>query len=164
VLLGLAVPVLGADLLISDPPALELLAPQAEGGWHLTVLAGLEQVVPGDLVMVSQAFRVPDGPQEGAFSLTLAIPDELEYVPGTAVGPGARRLVSTNYGETFVTDGAGRKGKAGVRITHLRWIFTGTLQPGVLGYVRYRAVKLPPLPQITTDSLLPEDRAVPGEN
>lgn len=139
--------VAGGELSIEGPPALELLVEDVEGGRMLEPLGGLAQAAPGDLLMLSYAFTVPSGPVEEPYSLTLAIPEILEYQSGTAVGPGSQTEVSFDGGLNFVADRRNQdQGQAPdpsllTRVTHLRWVFGRPLQPGVRGYLRYRAVK-----------------------
>ncbi|MCJ7558734.1 MAG: hypothetical protein MUP90_17730 [Gammaproteobacteria bacterium] len=115
-------------------------------------------------------FEVPGGPADGPCVLTLAIPDILGYQSGTAVGPGSQMLVSFDGGLKFVADRASHKqdqvtDQSGVaRVTHLRWLFGRPLQPGVRGYVRYRAIKLaPPVEASEQSGVTPVDGNISQE-
>jgi hypothetical protein len=137
------------ELSISAPYALEALSEEPDGHWRLMRLDRIEQAAPGDLLMVSQEFQVPELPLTQTFSLTLAIPPGLQYLPGTAVGPGSRQFASVDNGQVFEADVRESGEREAGSITHLRWVFPGTLHPGVRGTVRYRARRLaPPAPLV----------------
>ena len=139
--------VAGGKLVIEGPPALEPLFQDEEGNWVSGAPGELSQAAPGALLMLSYLFKVLAGPADGPYSLTLAIPENLEYQSGTAVGPGSQTWVSFDNGLNFVADGESYREVQSpdqslvARVTHLRWVFGRSLQPGVRGYVRYRAIK-----------------------
>lgn len=149
------------ELSIDGPPALESLLANGEGGWVARARENLGQVDPGSLVMVSYLFQLPYGADEAPHVLTVAIPEGLEYQPGTAAGPGSQALVSFDGGLSFAADGQtpGQQGSpfTDVGATHLRWVFSTSLQPGVRGYVRYRAVKLAPGSQSIAAPVVADD-------
>lgn len=166
-ILGASIPgvVSAAELSIVGPPALESLLESEEGGWVSQAQEHLGRFDPGTLVMVSYLFQVPDGPAEGPHVLTVTIPIALDYQPGTAAGPGSQALVSFDGGLNFEADRVGpRQDPSQARsldagATHLRWVFSNSLQPGVRGYVRYRAVKLAPPGRARPDAAPPQDGA-----
>ena len=68
--------------------------------------------------------------------VTKQLPYGVDYVPGSAAGPGCRAELSLDGGVTF--ERAGSKGT----YTHVRWIFEQPLAPGATALLRFRAVFL----------------------
>lgn len=131
------------ELLLERPPALERLVPREDGGLRPLALDEPPRTA-GELIMISRHFRVPEANAEdngdgGGLQLTLPVPEFLDYLPGTAVGPGARVLVSLDGGQSFEPD-PGVQGRLPAPATHLRWMFTRDMGPGVRGQVRYRGL------------------------
>lgn len=68
--------------------------------------------------------------------VTKQLPYGVDYVPGSAAGPGCRVELSRDGGASF--EHASGKGA----YTHLRWIFEHPLAPGATALLRFRAVFL----------------------
>jgi len=68
--------------------------------------------------------------------VTKQLPYGVDYVPGSAAGPGCRIELSLDGGATF--ERGGGKGA----YTHLRWSFEQALAPGATALLRFRAVFL----------------------
>ncbi len=68
--------------------------------------------------------------------VTKQLPYGVNYMPGSATGPGCRIELSLDGGVTF--ERAGGKGA----YTHVRWIFDQPLAPGATALLRFRAVFL----------------------
>jgi hypothetical protein len=80
--------------------------------------------------------------------ITSPIPADVNYVPGSASGPGSDVLFSVDNGRTFgkpeeltlpSADGKRRRADA-ADYTHVRWILNGPLDVGASGIARFRAV------------------------
>lgn len=82
--------------------------------------------------------RVTNAGQEpvGDIVVTKQMPYGVDYVPGSAAGPGCRIELSLDGGASFERGG----GKAAY--THLRWSFEQALAPGATALLRFRAVFL----------------------
>jgi uncharacterized repeat protein (TIGR01451 family) len=68
--------------------------------------------------------------------VTKQLPYGVDYVPGSAAGPGCRIEFSLDGGVTF--ERASGKGA----YTHVRWIFEQPIAPGATALLRFRAVFL----------------------
>jgi uncharacterized repeat protein (TIGR01451 family) len=66
--------------------------------------------------------------------VTKRLPYGVDYVTGSAVGPGCRVELSSDGGDTF----APARGKGAY--THVRWTFGNPLAPGATALLRFRAV------------------------
>lgn len=82
--------------------------------------------------------RVTNPGQEpvGDVMVTKQLPYGVDYVPGSAAGPGCRIELSLDGGVTF--ERASGKGA----YTHVRWILGQPLAPGATALLRFRAVFL----------------------
>ncbi len=88
--------------------------------------------------LCSVTFDVLESVASGAgVAIVEPVPDGLEYLPGSATGPGARIELSTDAGLTFRPESEVSAG--GERITHIRWVLGGPLAPGMRGRVSFRA-------------------------
>ena len=75
------------------------------------------------------------------------IPQNTSYVAGSAAGPGAEILLSTDGGQTFApesqllyTDSSGLTRTATAKdCTHIRWRLRNPLAPGAVALARFRA-------------------------
>jgi len=103
-------------------------------------------------LLVTLQFGTENTAVDPGSSVTVALPDGLLYVPGSAVGPGTSVWVSGDGGIEFSEEqqrrkstpgatGIGLSGADGPRVTHLRWIFPFPLEPGVTGFLRYRVLR-----------------------
>jgi uncharacterized repeat protein (TIGR01451 family) len=80
--------------------------------------------------------------------VTSPIPADVQYVAGSASGPGSEVLYSVDNGRTFgrpqelrltTADGGQRIADAS-EYTHVRWVLNAPLDPGATGIARFRAV------------------------
>jgi uncharacterized repeat protein (TIGR01451 family) len=106
--------------------------------WH--------QALPGEEIIVTVAFTNASGRIVHDARISTAIPDGFAYVAGSAQGPAATVLFSIDGGESFapsaelfVSDQDGERVAGADAYTHLRWLLPGPFDPGVRGFVRYRA-------------------------
>jgi len=103
-------------------------------------------------LLVTLQFTSADRPVEAGSTITAALPEGLDYLPGSAVGPGTSVWVSTDGGLEFTEEAQRRKSTPGAsgpglasagqaRATHLRWVFPFPVDSGVRGFLRYRVVR-----------------------
>jgi hypothetical protein len=96
-------------------------------------------------------FRYEGSAPAAGLRIVLAVPEEMDYVPGSATGPGAVVQGSVDGGLNFAPPGELRVAvdpaapEVGSRLaepeeyTHLRWDLPGEFAPGVSGLVSFRA-------------------------
>ncbi len=113
-------------------------------------LVGVDSVVPGDELRYTISFtNAGEGDVDaGSIVITNPVPENTEYLDGTANGAGTQILFSADSGTTFgegaelkvVSDGA-RRIAAARDYTTIQWQFVPTLAPGETGHVSFN-VKL----------------------
>jgi hypothetical protein len=98
-----------------------------------------------------------DAPASG-LRIVLAVPAGLDYVAGSAIGPGAEVSYSVDGGLSFAPTSelevavdpddpeAGMRVAQAEEYSHIRWDLPGTFAPGVTGLVSFRATP-PAAPQ-----------------
>jgi hypothetical protein len=98
--------------------------------------------------MVSVKFANSGESVVDAVRITAPVPADVQYVPGSASGPGSEVLFSVDNGRTFarprelklpVADGGTRVADA-AEYTHVRWVLHAPLDAGATGVARFRAV------------------------
>jgi hypothetical protein len=106
--------------------------------WH--------EALPGEEIIVTVAFTNVSGRIVHDARISTAIPDGFAYVAGSAQGPAATVLFSIDAGVSFapatelsITDQDGERAARADDYTHLRWLLPGPFDPGVRGFVRFRA-------------------------
>lgn len=111
-------------------------------------LVPADSVVPGDELRYTIRF-VNNGTESvdaGSIVITNPIPDDTEYLDGTAFGSGTNISFSTDAGSSFgepdqltvVPDGSVAPTPAAARdYTTIRWEFTPTLAPGESSHVSF---------------------------
>ena len=101
-----------------------------------------------DQLMVSVKFTNTGGSAVDAVRITIPVPADVQYVPGSATGPGSEVLFSVDNGRTFAlarelklpaSDG-GTRTTAASDYTHVRWVLHAPLDAGAIGVARFRAV------------------------
>ena len=104
------------------------------------------QAVPGEEIIVTVAFTIVSGQHVHDARISTAIPAGFVYVAGSAQGPAATVLFSIDGGASFVPaaelvvhDPEGSRDARAEDYTHLRWLLPGPFEPGVRGFLRYRA-------------------------
>ncbi len=78
----------------------------------------------------------PAGIDRDEVEIVQAIPQGLAYVPGTATGPGTRIELSVDDAASFLP--VGDLDEQAAAVTHIRWVLTGPLAPGLRGRVSFR--------------------------
>ncbi len=118
-----------------------------EAGETETELVAADTVVPGERVVYTITFQnISDEPAENVV-ITNPISGELNYVEGSAFGPGAEIEFSIDGGQTFasrdaltVTEGGVARPAGADDFTHVRWVMQQELAAGAQGLARFSAV------------------------
>jgi hypothetical protein len=114
----------------------EPLIPMGEGADRWIVPQG--RTGTGERFLCSVVFEVLDVlVTEGGVAIAEPVPGGLDYLPGSATGPGARIELSTDAGVTYRPEEQVAAGDG--RVTHVRWILAGPLAAGMRGRVSFRA-------------------------
>jgi uncharacterized repeat protein (TIGR01451 family) len=115
-------------------------------GEIVTRLEQASKVIPGDIVIYTVTFSNTGSEPAENVVITNPVPRHMEYVEGTAFGPGADISFSIDGGQSWGTpdelmvtaaDGNQRPAMA-TEYTDIRWILRNTLQPGAQGFARFR--------------------------
>lgn len=115
-------------------------------GETVTRLEQASKVVPGDIVIYTVSFSNTGSEPAENVVITNPVPRHMEYVEGTAFGPGADISFSIDGGQSWgapeelvitALDGSQRPAQAS-DYTDIRWILRNELQPGAQGFARFR--------------------------
>ena len=115
-------------------------------GETVTRLEPASKVIPGDIVIYTVTFSNTGSEPAENVVITNPVPRHMEYVDGTAFGPGADISFSIDGGRSWGTpdelvvtalDGSQRPAQAS-DYTDIRWILRNELQPGAQGFARFR--------------------------
>jgi len=116
-------------------------------GNESTELVDADTVVPGERVIYTTSFRNTGAEAAENVVITNPISDSLEYVLGSAFGPGMTLEFSVDGGASFadastleVTDNGETRAATPDDYTHVRWRMTDDLAPGAQGVVRFAAI------------------------
>ncbi len=119
-----------------------------ERGEKTTRLVPVEKIVPGNEVIYTvSATNICDQAAEKVV-IDNPVPQHMDYVGGSAIGPGTDVTFSIdggfNFGkaETLQVAGAdGTQRQAEPReYTNIRWVMRNPLKPGAVAFARFRAV------------------------
>ena len=111
-------------------------------------LVPADRLVPGDRVIYTLEVRNTGESQVDSPSVTYAIPDHMQYVPDSAIGPGATVSYSVDGGQSFERaenlkvlqpDGRSRPAAA-ADYTGIRWKLKNPLKANSVAFVRFRAL------------------------
>jgi uncharacterized repeat protein (TIGR01451 family) len=109
-------------------------------------LVAAETVVPGDELRYTISFtnNGSDAVDAGSVVITNPIPDNTEYLEGTAFGSGTEIVFSIDGGETFavaeelsILEGDVQIPASAGDYTTIRWTFQPALEPGQTGDVTF---------------------------
>lgn len=108
----------------------------------------VDKAVPGTEVIYTTTFENTIKKAAGNISIDNPIPDNTEYVGGSAFGKDCEILFSVDGGKTFghaedlkIKDADGKERTALPReYTHIRWNYKTQLAPGKSGEVGFRTV------------------------
>jgi len=121
-----------------------------EDGWNEPYLLPVREIAVGEEVVYTVEFANDGGIEVERPVIICPLPDFMVYVPGTAIGPGARITYSVDGGNSFAEAGElqvaidGKLETAPVeRYTHIRWALDRPLAPGARGFARFRARRAP---------------------
>jgi len=116
-------------------------------GNQTTRLIPVKTAVPGDEIVYTVTFSNISTESADNVRVTNPIPSQMEFIPGTAFGPGTDVSYSIDGGETFaapeeliITDPeVGERIATAEDYTHIRWTLKTPLDAGAQGFARYRA-------------------------
>lgn len=137
----------------ADEPTLEVTMTaeleqvQARNGRVTVLLLPAEHVVPGDSLIYTLQVRNTGSVAIPVPQFTAPIPRHTNYVPGSAVAPGADVLYSVDAGLTFDKpqnlrvpgEGGALQAATPADYTHIRWILRHSLNANSVVYARFRA-------------------------
>lgn len=119
-----------------------------ENGVEQTRMTDATRVVPGEEIFFTVTYtNSGDEPAEN-ITITNAVPNNMDYVDGSAGGNNATVTFSVDGGNSFdtsesltVTDTEGsQKPASAVDYTHIRWVVGSDIAPGASGTVQFSAV------------------------
>jgi uncharacterized repeat protein (TIGR01451 family) len=119
-----------------------------EQGRETSKLVPADQVSPGDRLFYTLEVRNTEAALVAAPTVTSPIPEHMEYVADSAVGPGAEVSFSVDGGRSFdvpeklkvrTPEGSLRPAVA-ADYTHIRWQLKKTLKGNAVAFVRFRAL------------------------
>lgn len=136
----------------ADPLSIKAIAEveskSVVGGKELVRLISADRVVPGDRVIYTLEVRNTGAAALAAPTFTQPIPDHMQYLADSAVGPGAEVSYSVDGGRSFDApdnlkvhgaDGEARPAVA-ADYTHIRWRLKNALKANSVAFVRFRAL------------------------
>ncbi len=117
-----------------------------ENGEEKILLVDAKTVIPGDEVIYTVTFRNISNDAAENVVITNPIAADLEYVDGSAFGPGSEIVFSVDGGTVFAAaselsvseDGVARPAEAR-DFTHIRWQMQNEIPAGSQGVARFRA-------------------------
>ena len=148
--LVLAPIVLGQDL--ADSLAVRSIAEveskSIEAGREVVKLIPADRVVPGDRVIYTLEVRNMSATPLDAPTLSHRVPEHMQYVADSAVGPGAVVSYSVDGGKSFErpenlkvsSPGGGVRPAIAADYTDIRWQLKNSLKPNSVAFVRFRAL------------------------
>ena len=135
------------DLIVSS--TLErIVAAVEDGGVAEVAIASGTVASHADELIYSVLFTNASAHLVDGVRITSPVPADAKYVQGSASGPGGQVLFSVDNARTFgrpnelrmdSADGRPRVADA-ANYTHVRWVLDAPLDPGALGFARFRAV------------------------
>ena len=126
----------------------EIESRSTQDGRTVTHLAPADRVVPGDRLIYTLEVRNVGATVVAAPVVTNPIPEHMQYVADSAVGPGARVSYSVDGGHSFDdaenlkvrgVDGRLRPAVA-ADYTHIRWQLKNSLKANSVAFVRFRTL------------------------
>jgi uncharacterized repeat protein (TIGR01451 family) len=150
--LMVAAATVAADLASSSPLEIRAVAEVESksivAGREVVKLIAADRVVPGDRVIYTLEVLNTGATPLDAPVVVHPVPEHMQYVADTAVGPGAQVSYSVDGGRSFDraenlkvlgSDGHPRLALA-ADYTHIRWQLKNSLKPNSMAFVRFRAL------------------------
>jgi uncharacterized repeat protein (TIGR01451 family) len=150
--LMVAAATVAADLASSSPLEIRAVAEVESksivAGREVVKLIAADRVVPGDRVIYTLEVLNTGATALDAPVVVHPVPEHMQYVADTAVGPGAQVSYSVDGGRSFDraenlkvlgSDGRPRLALA-ADYTHIRWQLKNSLKPNSMAFVRFRAL------------------------
>lgn len=155
VLAIMSLSIFGGNSIAQEAPPIEVqtVAEKEEvfingDGEEETRLVPAATVIPGDQVIYTVTFTNNGDDAAENVVITDPIPEQTQYVEGSAFGPGMDITFSIDGGQSFATtdsltvsepNGSVRPARA-EEYTHVRWAMRSRLEPGSSGFARFRVV------------------------
>lgn len=126
----------------------EVESKSTRGGREIVKLIPADRLVPGDRVIYTLEVRNMSALPLDSPTVNHRIPEHVQYVADSAVGPGAAVSYSVDDGRSFdgpenltvvMPDGGVRPAVA-ADYTDIRWRLKNPLKPNSVAFVRFRAV------------------------
>lgn len=119
-----------------------------KGGREIVKLVPADRLVPGDRVIYTLEVRNQSAARLDSPIVTRRVPEHMQYVADSAVGPAAMVSYSVDGGRSYSrpedltitnSDGSVRAAVA-ADYTHIRWRLNNPLQSNSVAFVRFRAL------------------------
>ncbi len=125
-----------------------IVAAPDEAGQTEVQIAPTTVASPADQLIVSVRFTNASDAVVDSVRVTSPVPADVQYVAGSASGPGSDVLFSADSGRTFglpnelmvAAATGGMRAATPADYTHVRWVLRAPLDPGATGIARFRAV------------------------
>ena len=119
-----------------------------ENGVEQTRMTDATRVVPGEEIFFTVTYTNRGEEAVEKVTITNPVPDNMDYVDGSATGDNTTITFSVDGGNSFdapqnlaVNDAEGsQRPAAAVDYTHIRWVVGSDVAPGVSGVVQFSAV------------------------
>ena len=119
-----------------------------ENGVEQTRMTDATRVIPGELIVFTVTYSNRGEEPAENVSITNPVPNNMDYVDGSASGDNTTITFSVDGGNSFdtpqnltITDAQGsQKPASAVDYTHIRWVVGSDVAPGTSGTVQFSAV------------------------
>ena len=142
--IGLVAALFGLSALAAQP-ALALTATQTvermvvetlEDGSQKVTYVAADRVKPGEEVIYRLSYENDRDEPASNVALTMPVPEDVNFIEGSAIEPGTVVTYSVDGGATF---GALAEG-TGPDVTHIRWQFEGDIAARATGDILFKAI------------------------
>lgn len=125
-----------------------IVAAPGEGGPAAVQITSATVASHADQLIVSVKFANTGDAVVDSVRITSPVPADVQFVPGSASGPGSEVLFSVDNGRTFgrpeelrvAGPNGGARAASAADYTHVRWVLDAPLDAGATGVARFRAV------------------------
>ena len=126
----------------------EVESQSTRGGREIVKLTPADRLVPGDRVLYTLEVRNMSAVPLDSPSVSHRIPEHMQYVEDSAVGPGAAVSYSVDGGGRFARPenltvplpGGRVRPAVAADYTNIRWRLKNSLKPNSVAFVRFRAL------------------------
>ena len=126
----------------------EVESKSIEAGREVVKLIPADRVVPGDRVLYTLEVRNMSATPLDSPTVSHRIPEHMQYVADSAVGPGAVVSYSVDGGQSFerpenlkaLSPDGGVRPAVAADYTDIRWQLKNSLKPNSVAFLRFRAL------------------------